>query len=365
MDSMDNVRERFEALEQQTQQLIRNTRMGERRLRWWHIPWRVRSKSGFAIAIRKVTSISVFPGFFLFVTSANAQIELDFNSLPNLQGWTYYTSIGTPENAVFSVDGTSLHQNSFGIFDDPKYIWQEILPHAPFDLSCTGEAQHTAPVAVRQSPPIVAMVPSGPWRGGHVGTWLPDGEARGVLLLHHGHSAFDGGTYAPGNLIPVAEAFAAAGFLVYGLEMPPGEHEGIPIEEFLEASKEVLDTVKADDPHTPVYMVGLSGGGWTTTVLTATNARITRGYSVAGDHPVESVERGDWEQHIMDYPLLYAMAGDRLRHIYVWGDGCCFGHVTGDIGTPYVIDTSTQDHTISPWAVQWILEDITQLSTIE
>jgi hypothetical protein len=220
-------------------------------------------------------------------------------------------------------------------------------------------------VAVRQSPPIVAMVPSGPWRGGHIGTWLPDGEARGVLLLHHGHSAFDGGTYAPGNLIPVAEAFAAAGFLVYGLEMPPGEHEGIPIEEFLEASKEVLDTVEADDPHTPVYMVGLSGGGWTTTVLTATDARITRGYSVAGDHPVESVERGDWEQHIMDYPLLYAMAGDRLRHIYVWGDGCCFGHVTGDIGTPYVIDTSTQDHTISPWAVQWILEDITQLSTIE
>ena len=91
-------------------------------------------KSGFASVIRKVTSISMFLGFFLFATTANAQIELDFHSLPSSQGWTYYTSIGTPENAVFSVDGTSLHQNSFGIFDDPKYIWQGTLPHAPFDL---------------------------------------------------------------------------------------------------------------------------------------------------------------------------------------------------------------------------------------
>jgi hypothetical protein len=35
MDSMDNFRERFEALEQQTEQLQQHTRMVERRLRWW------------------------------------------------------------------------------------------------------------------------------------------------------------------------------------------------------------------------------------------------------------------------------------------------------------------------------------------
>src|SRR5712691_2320952 len=35
MDSMDNFRERFEALEQQTEQLKQHTRMVERRLRWW------------------------------------------------------------------------------------------------------------------------------------------------------------------------------------------------------------------------------------------------------------------------------------------------------------------------------------------
>ena len=35
MDSMDNFRERFEALEQQTAQLMYHTRTIERRLRWW------------------------------------------------------------------------------------------------------------------------------------------------------------------------------------------------------------------------------------------------------------------------------------------------------------------------------------------
>ena len=35
MDSMDNFRERFEALEQRTEQLQQHTRMVERRLRWW------------------------------------------------------------------------------------------------------------------------------------------------------------------------------------------------------------------------------------------------------------------------------------------------------------------------------------------
>jgi hypothetical protein len=35
MDSMDNIREQFEALEQQTEQLRHHTHMIKRRLRWW------------------------------------------------------------------------------------------------------------------------------------------------------------------------------------------------------------------------------------------------------------------------------------------------------------------------------------------
>src|SRR5215813_3470078 len=35
MDSLDNFRERFETLEQRTEQLMHHTRTIERRLRWW------------------------------------------------------------------------------------------------------------------------------------------------------------------------------------------------------------------------------------------------------------------------------------------------------------------------------------------
>jgi hypothetical protein len=41
MDSMDNFRKRFEALEQQMKGMGTHTRMVERRPRWWHIHWGV------------------------------------------------------------------------------------------------------------------------------------------------------------------------------------------------------------------------------------------------------------------------------------------------------------------------------------
>ena len=41
MKSRDNIRERFEALEQQMQVIGAHTRTVERQLRWWHVPWGV------------------------------------------------------------------------------------------------------------------------------------------------------------------------------------------------------------------------------------------------------------------------------------------------------------------------------------
>lgn len=40
-------------------------------------------------------------------------LNLQFNSLPSAQGWTYNTS-GPAESAIFTVDGTTLFQNSLG-----------------------------------------------------------------------------------------------------------------------------------------------------------------------------------------------------------------------------------------------------------
>src|SRR5688572_27812819 len=74
-------------------------------------------------------------GLSLLASSASAAvIDLDFNSLPSAQQWTYRTSLSTDEEDVFSVDGAVLHQNSVGLLDDPKYVWQGTVQRTPFDL---------------------------------------------------------------------------------------------------------------------------------------------------------------------------------------------------------------------------------------
>jgi hypothetical protein len=51
MDSRDNVRERFEALERQTEQLPQHTRPVERWRRWWCKPWRVAAVAALGLAL--------------------------------------------------------------------------------------------------------------------------------------------------------------------------------------------------------------------------------------------------------------------------------------------------------------------------
>jgi hypothetical protein len=51
MESMDNVRERFEALEQQMNVIGAHTRTVERRLRGWRIPWRVTTVAALGLAL--------------------------------------------------------------------------------------------------------------------------------------------------------------------------------------------------------------------------------------------------------------------------------------------------------------------------
>jgi len=88
------------------------------------------------VAIATNATVVVLPlGLSLFTPPAGAAvIDLDFHSLPSAQQWTYRTSLGVDEESVFSVDGEVLHQNSVGILDDPKYVWQESVQRTAFDL---------------------------------------------------------------------------------------------------------------------------------------------------------------------------------------------------------------------------------------
>lgn len=213
-------------------------------------------------------------------------------------------------------------------------------------------------VACGESSPAPVMAPVN-MTGGLIGVWSPEGEPRGAIILHQGHDTFTGANDPAGNPVPVAERLAAAGFVVYGMEMPPMPHDGRPLDDFLAPVAALLDEIG------PAYMIGLSGGGWTTTVMTARDARIIKGYSVAGDAPLDiwmlspDDPGRDWEQmQVEDYRSLYDLAGERLLHIYNWADTCCFYGIQGDTGYPYVTDYTVRRHTISPWAVDFILSDI-------
>lgn len=189
------------------------------------------------------------------------------------------------------------------------------------------------------------------WTGGLVDVWEPTGKQIGVMILHQGHDCFAGCRYDD-SLVPVAEAFAAAGFRVYGFEMPPEPHDAGPIERYFQPVIDFLDKI---EPGMPIYMAGLSGGGWATSVVTALDTRIVRGYSVDGD-PASS----DWEQQHPPHPYetLYAMAGDRLTHVYIPREPG--GSPTGCASLAYSChyDWTVDRHTFSPWAVSLILAEV-------
>lgn len=109
---------------------------------------------------------------------------------------------------------------------------------------------------------------------------------------------------------------------------------------FLEPVAAAVNLVAARWPDLPVSMVGLSGGGWTTTVYAALDERVRLSVPVAGSLPnVLRVwgqgDRGDFEQThpaLPDYLDLYALATTGARRqvqVLVDGDPCCFDAAGG------------------------------------
>lgn len=92
----------------------------------------------------------------------------------------------------------------------------------------------------------------------------------------------------------------------------------------------------------PVKMIGISGGGWTTTVCAAVDTRIRHSYPVAGTLPfyLRSDSQRDWGDYEQNMPDLYNIAN--YLELYVLGafgkgrvqiqllnqyDSCCFAGI--------------------------------------
>lgn len=114
---------------------------------------------------------------------------------------------------------------------------------------------------------------------------------------------------------------------------------GHPVKYFIEPVIIALNYIMRDYDYSSVSMVGISGGGWTTTLAAAVDTRIQKSFPVAGSYPIflRSESRrdwGDWEQTVPEiyttanYLELYILgaAGLGRKQVQVINqyDICCF-----------------------------------------
>ena len=111
-----------------------------------------------------------------------------------------------------------------------------------------------------------------------------------------------------------------------------------PIKFFMEPIAVSLNYLDENYHFSSYHMVGLSGGGWTVTVYSAIDDRISQTYSVAGSVPIYlrtiPLNFGDYEQwhpelyRIANYLDLYIMNsyGENRKFIQIFNkyDSCCF-----------------------------------------
>jgi hypothetical protein len=122
----------------------------------------------------------------------------------------------------------------------------------------------------------------------------------------------------------------------FKLLLPPSGHA---TKYFVEPVVIALNYLERQSGVRRVSMVGISGGGWTTTLAAAVDVRISRSFPVAGSYPLylrSSSPRdwGDWEQttpelyRVAGYLDLYLLgaAGEGREQLQILNayDPCCF-----------------------------------------
>ena len=243
-------------------------------------------------------------------------------------------------------------------------------------------------------------------------------RGNGKLIIYHG--GHDGDFIVAKDLISF---FLKNGFAVIGMSMPLEAPNNQPVVELDHIGKvqlafhDQLKLLQMKSGHpvqlflTPVaavlnyaqplgydsiFMTGVSGGGWTTTVYAALDPRIRRSYPAAGTLPLHlredsgrtnSAQRpadwGDYEQtipelhSIANYLDLYILSslGEQRKQLQILNkyDPCCLAgeafrayenvvnervHRLGGGSFAVYLDTTNKTHSISSAAMTVILNDI-------
>jgi hypothetical protein len=205
--------------------------------------------------------------------------------------------------------------------------------------------------------------------------FLPVTRSNRLVIVHQGHGPVldDGQSPGSAGIARTISALVASGFSVLAMNMPQvrpanaelglaeqnGSHDAMfslatsggsnPVKFFIEpvvVAINFLGSAQSQVRYTDFNMIGLSGGGWTTTLAAAVDPRIKLSFPVAGSVPmylrVESYNH-DLEQYLpqlygqrspfltgvagyMDLYLMGATGEGRKQHqILNRHDNCCFG----------------------------------------
>lgn len=160
-----------------------------------------------------------------------------------------------------------------------------------------------------------------------------------------------------------------------------------PMKFFFEPITRSLNFIDTNYFFDNYYMIGISGGGWTTTIYSAMDDRVNQSFSISGSLPLflrnNIADLGDYEQinpnlyHKVNYLELYLMAGygENRSHtqFFIKNDPCCFAGEKFKIFSPIVseklsklgsgsyqaiLDSTTNKHVISDNVLELIHNSI-------
>jgi hypothetical protein len=229
-----------------------------------------------------------------------------------------------------------------------------------------------------------------------------------IVFFHEDHLVNDSGACA----LSALNFFLEKGFDIIGISMPLvgyNDHPAVvtegnkqyditrhddlfqlkdPLYYFITPVQATVDFLAEKKGYKKFIMMGLSGGGWTTTIYSAMDTRIWLSFPVAGSIPVplrtSNKDKGDEEQYFasfynkFNYSTLYTLAATgphRLTcQILNQHDDCCFAFDANEYWAPkirsrlasmgesghyeFYLDRCAPFHKLSAEAVQKIYDEI-------